>query len=138
MGNKRACFGKCVMQCHINLQVCLVTRAARGTLAHISSCASLDRFQHCALPRRTPRAGHFSHFHQIFVEYKRFSLQTSCGSPPGPHQALGSPAALFAPSPWSSPNKMFLDEQAFADCLHRVQKAQGFPALCKLAYLLGH
>lgn len=137
--NNRACFGKCVMQCPIDLQVCLVTRAARRTLAHISSCVSLGRFQHCALPRRTSRAKHFSHFHHIFVEYKSFPLQTSHGSLPGPHQALDSPAPLFSPSPWSSPNNgMFLDEQAFADCLHRVQKVQSFPASCKLSYLLSH
>lgn len=48
MVSNRACFGKCVMQCRINLQVCLVTRAARGTLAHIS-CVSLGRFQHFCL-----------------------------------------------------------------------------------------
>lgn len=64
---------------------------------------------------------------RVFVEYKSFPLQTSHGSLPGPHQALDPPAALFSPSPWSSPNKMFLDERAFADCLHRVQKAPGFP-----------
>lgn len=138
MVNNRACFGKCVMQCHINLQVCLVTRAARGAPAHISSCVSLGRFQHCALPGRTSRAKHFSRSHQIFVEYKSFPLQTGHGSLPGLHQALHFPAPLFAPSPWSSPNKMFLDEQEFADCLHRVQKARGFPAPCKLGYLLGH
>lgn len=92
--------------------------------------SQLGQVQHCALPRRAPRAEHFSHFHQIFVEYHSFPLQTSHGSLPGPHQALGSPAALFAPPPWSSPNKMFLVGQAFADCLHRVQKAQGFPAPC--------
>lgn len=89
------------------------------------------------LPGRTSRAKHFSRSHPIFVEYKSFPLQTGHRSLSGLHQALDSPAALFAPSPWSSPNRMFLDEQTFADCLHRVQTAQGFPAPCKLGCLLG-
>lgn len=103
--------------------------AARGTLAHIS-CVSLHRFQHCALPRRTPGAEHFNHFHQIFVEYNFFPADQ-------PWEPAWSPTGFSSSSFCTF--ILELTQQGVSGWTSICSlPSKGFPAPCKLGYLLGH